>query len=192
VEFALAQAAGAPGERSKDCTGPRHGGLAVAKSEQGDSRQFLADASARLQQATGPQSAGTPDYPVKLTVVLSIPIDIEASSRGLFFQKIAASLSANRHMAGAVSRHSAWERRASVSSLDFDLDNQMSSLESEWRQAYEVSIAAREELEVLAGSLKPDASALAKVQDRLERAEDLKARIMAKIERLEDSILGNT
>ena len=77
-----------------------------------------------------------------------------------------------------------------MSSLDFDLDNQMSSLESEWRHAYEVSIAAREELEVLAESPKPDAFALAKAQDRLERAEGLKARIMAKIERLEDTILG--
>jgi hypothetical protein len=78
-----------------------------------------------------------------------------------------------------------------VSSLDFDLDNQMSSLESEWRHAYEVSIEVRAELEVLAGSLKPDTFALAKAQDRLERAEELKARIMAKIERLEDTILGN-
>ena len=77
-----------------------------------------------------------------------------------------------------------------MSSLDFDLDSQMISLESEWRHAYEASIAAREELEVLADSLKFDASALAKAQDRLERAEGLKARIMAKIERLEDSILG--
>jgi DNA repair ATPase RecN len=78
-----------------------------------------------------------------------------------------------------------------MSSLDFDLDSRMSSLESEWRHAYEVSIAARDELEVLAEYLRADASALAKAQDRLERAEDLKARIMAKIERLEDSILGN-
>jgi hypothetical protein len=77
-----------------------------------------------------------------------------------------------------------------MSSLDFDLDNQMSSLESEWRHAYEVSIAAREELEELAESVKPDPFALAKAQDCLERAEVLKARIMAKIERLEDSLLG--
>jgi hypothetical protein len=78
-----------------------------------------------------------------------------------------------------------------MSSLDFDLDSQMSSLESEWRHAYEVSIAAREELAVLSESPNSDAFALAKAQDRLERAEGLKARIMAKIERLEDSILGN-
>jgi hypothetical protein len=77
-----------------------------------------------------------------------------------------------------------------MSSLDFDLDSQMSSLESEWRHAYEVSVGARKELELLAESLRPDASALARAQDRLQRAEDLKARIMAKIERLEDSILG--
>jgi hypothetical protein len=78
-----------------------------------------------------------------------------------------------------------------MSNLDFDLDSRMSCLESEWRHAYEVSIAARKVLEVLGESPKPDASALAKAQDRLERAEDLKARIMAKIERLEHSILGN-
>jgi hypothetical protein len=77
-----------------------------------------------------------------------------------------------------------------MSSLDFDLDSKMSRLESQWRHAYEVSIAAREELTALAESLRPDAFALAKAQDRLEHAEGLKARIMAKIERLEDSILG--
>jgi hypothetical protein len=76
-----------------------------------------------------------------------------------------------------------------MSSLDFDLDSQMSSLESEWRQAYESSIAARAELHALAAKPKPNASTLAKAHDRLERAEGLKARIMAKIERLEDSIL---
>jgi hypothetical protein len=78
-----------------------------------------------------------------------------------------------------------------MSSLDFDLDSQMSSLESEWRHAYEISIAAREELQELNAALKPNASALAKAHDRLERAEVMKARIMTKIERLEDSVLGN-
>ena len=37
-----------------------------------------------------------------------------------------------------------------MGSLDFDLDSQMSSLESEWRQAYDMSIAARAELQTLA------------------------------------------
>jgi hypothetical protein len=78
-----------------------------------------------------------------------------------------------------------------MSSLDFDMDSQMSNLESEWRQAYETSIAARAELLALTDILKPSATAIAKAQTRLERAEGLKARIMAKIERLEDSVLGN-
>lgn len=77
-----------------------------------------------------------------------------------------------------------------MSSLDFDLDSQMSNLESEWRQAYDMSIAARAELQALSDAPKPSA-ALAKAHDRLERAEGLKARIMAKIERLEDSMLGD-
>jgi hypothetical protein len=43
--------------------------------------------------------------------------------------------------------HIAWS--LAMSSLDLDLDSQMSSLESEWRQAYESSIAARAELRAL-------------------------------------------
>ena len=77
-----------------------------------------------------------------------------------------------------------------MSSLDFDLDSQMSRLEMEWRQAYESSIAARAELEALATVPKARVSSVAQAQLRLERAEGSKARIMAKIERLEDSILG--
>jgi hypothetical protein len=76
-----------------------------------------------------------------------------------------------------------------MSSLDFDLDSQMSSLESEWRQAYETSIAARAELLALGAARKPNASTVAKAQTRLERAEGAKAYIMAKIERLEDRML---
>jgi len=78
-----------------------------------------------------------------------------------------------------------------MSSLDFDLDSRMSNLESEWRQAYDISIAARAELQALADSPKPNAATLAKAHDRLERAEGLKDRIMAKIERLEDTLLGD-
>ena len=78
-----------------------------------------------------------------------------------------------------------------MSSLDFDLDSQMSNLESEWRQAYESSIAARAEWQALAAKAKPNAVTLLKAQHRLERAEGLKARIMAKIERLEDNLLGH-
>jgi hypothetical protein len=77
-----------------------------------------------------------------------------------------------------------------MSSLDFDLDSQMSSLESEWRQAYETGIAARAELQSFAAIRKPNTLLIAKAHARLEQAENVKARIMAKIERLEDSILG--
>jgi hypothetical protein len=77
-----------------------------------------------------------------------------------------------------------------MSSLDFDLDSQMSRLEAEWRQAYETGIDARTELQALADTLRPSASAIAKAQSRLERAEGAKAHIMAKIERLEDRMLS--
>ena len=78
-----------------------------------------------------------------------------------------------------------------MSSLDFDLDSQMSHLEAEWRQAYETSVGARAEIQALTATPKPNAAAIAKAQTRLERAEGLKARIMAKIERLEDTVLGH-
>ncbi len=73
-----------------------------------------------------------------------------------------------------------------MSNLDFDLDSRMRSLESEWRQAYDLSMAARTELQALAATRAPNTLILAKAHDRLERAEGLKARIMEKIERLED------
>jgi hypothetical protein len=77
-----------------------------------------------------------------------------------------------------------------MSSLDFDLDLHMSSLEGEWRQAYESSIVARADYQSLAASSKANADLLDHARERLDRAEALKARIMAKIERLEDTMLG--
>jgi len=77
-----------------------------------------------------------------------------------------------------------------MSSLDFELDTQMSHLESEWRQAYEADNAARAELKALATSHVVKASVIEQARERLNRSEALKARIMAKIERLEDSFLG--
>jgi hypothetical protein len=65
-------------------------------------------------------------------------------------KQIAASLSANCHIGGAVSGHYVGPERTPMSS-----------------------------------------STLAKAHDRLERAEGLKARIMAKKERLEDEVLGH-
>jgi DNA repair exonuclease SbcCD ATPase subunit len=76
-----------------------------------------------------------------------------------------------------------------MSSLDFDLDTQMNNLEREWRQGYEASIAARAEFQALAADRKTRAAALDAARERLDRAEASKARIMAKIERLEETLL---
>jgi ribosome modulation factor len=77
-----------------------------------------------------------------------------------------------------------------MSSLDFDLDMQMDNLEKEWRQGYEAGIAARAAYQSLAASATTDAELLHLARQRLERAEALKANIMAKIKRLETSVLG--
>ena len=77
-----------------------------------------------------------------------------------------------------------------MSSLDFDLDMQISNLELEWRLAYDAIIGARAEYQALAVSLSTSVEALDLARERLERTESQKARIMAKIERLEDSLLG--
>ncbi len=77
-----------------------------------------------------------------------------------------------------------------MSSLDLELDSTMSRLEAEWRLAYDASIALRAEYQALAAQRLANAAALDALRERMERAEALKARIMAQIERLEDSILG--
>lgn len=77
-----------------------------------------------------------------------------------------------------------------MSSLDFDLDSQMNNLETEWRQVYEAGIIARADYHSLAANTTANARLLEKARERLERAEALKTRIMAKIERLEATMLG--
>ena len=77
-----------------------------------------------------------------------------------------------------------------MSSLDFDLDVQMVSLESEWRQVYEDSINARADYQALAATRTSSALLLDAARERLDQAEALKSRVMAKIERLEEKILG--
>ncbi len=77
-----------------------------------------------------------------------------------------------------------------MSSLDFDLDVQMVSLESEWRQVYEDSINARADYQALAANRTSSALLLDAARERLDQAEALKSRVMAKIERLEEKILG--
>ncbi len=78
-----------------------------------------------------------------------------------------------------------------VSSLDLDIDTQLINLESEWRQAYEASITARAEYQHLAMDRKVGAAQLDRARERLDKTEAMKERIMARIERLEDSLLGN-
>ena len=78
-----------------------------------------------------------------------------------------------------------------MSSLDFDIDSQMTRLELEWRQAFEASMLARGDFEALRNSEKPDPGRLKQAVDRLERAEALKARVMVKIEKLEESLLDS-
>jgi hypothetical protein len=77
-----------------------------------------------------------------------------------------------------------------MSTLDFELDSQMSRLESEWRRAYEAGNDARAELKALAASPTVKVIMIEQARERLNRSEALKARIIAKIERLEDSFLG--
>jgi hypothetical protein len=85
---------------------------------------------------------------------------------------------------------SAPKRQNPMNRLDFDLDTQMTRLESEWRQGYEASIAARAEYQALAADRNANADLLDAARERLDRAEALKSRIMTKIERLEDHLLS--
>lgn len=74
--------------------------------------------------------------------------------------------------------------------VDLDLDVQMVSLESEWRLVYEDSINARSDYQSLAANRASSALLLDAARERLDRTEALKSRVMAKIERLEEKILG--
>ena len=78
-----------------------------------------------------------------------------------------------------------------MSSLDFDIDSQMTRLEMEWRHAFEASMLAHGDFESLRSGKNPDPGRLQQAIDRLERAEALKARVMVKIEKLEDSLVNS-
>lgn len=81
-------------------------------------------------------------------------------------------------------------KNSRVSPAAPDLDDQMSQLEAEWRQGYEASLSARAAYQALASNPKAKLEQLDAARERLDRAEAAKARIMAKIERLEDQILS--
>ncbi len=76
-----------------------------------------------------------------------------------------------------------------MSRPNIDLDTKISSLELEWRLAYDASMVSRAEYQALAANSKGRMDALDLVRKRLERAESTKALIMAKIDRLDDSLL---
>jgi len=73
---------------------------------------------------------------------------------------------------------------------EIDFDVEISRLEFEWRQGYEASIAARAAYQKLAANRNANVELLDAARERLDRAEVLKSRIMAKIERLEAHILS--
>jgi hypothetical protein len=77
-----------------------------------------------------------------------------------------------------------------MSSLDLELDRRTDDLELEWRVAREASIIARAEYLALGANLKANAAAIDIARERLRRAEATEARILAKIELLEDTVLG--
>jgi hypothetical protein len=77
-----------------------------------------------------------------------------------------------------------------MSILDLELDSRMDDLELEWRDAREASIIARAEYLALKADLEANAAFISTARDRVLRAETREARIYAKIELLEDSMLG--
>jgi hypothetical protein len=77
-----------------------------------------------------------------------------------------------------------------MSSLDLELDGRMDDLELEWREAHEACTIARAEYRALGAYPEANAASLDGARERLRRAEVTEARIFAKIELLEDSMLG--
>jgi hypothetical protein len=77
-----------------------------------------------------------------------------------------------------------------MSSLDLELDGRIDDLELEWRRAHEASIIACAEYLALGADLKANAATIDSASERLRRAEVTEARIFAKIEILENSMLG--
>jgi hypothetical protein len=60
------------------------------------------------------------------------------------------------------------------------------NLKYEWRNAYETCIALRADYQSLAARSSTSARTLDEARERLDRAEALKARMMDKMERLDD------
>jgi hypothetical protein len=79
-----------------------------------------------------------------------------------------------------------------MSSLDLELDGDVNDLETEWRRAYEVFVAARTDYERLQDCCKANGGLLDVARMRMERAEAIKMRLMARVERAEDRLIGGS
>jgi pyruvate kinase len=77
-------------------------------------------------------------------------------------------------------------RRHKVGRLDDDFDLRLSHLEQEWHLAYEASRLAGADFLALSASPRVKFEEVQKARRRLDQAEDWKAQIMVKIERLEN------
>jgi hypothetical protein len=77
-----------------------------------------------------------------------------------------------------------------MSSLDLELDSKMDDLELKWREARQASIIARAEYRALGANPSANAATLDIARERLRRAEVTEARMVDKLELLEDSLLG--
>jgi hypothetical protein len=77
-----------------------------------------------------------------------------------------------------------------MSSLDLELDGMMDDLEFEWRAANAANLIAHAEYRALLADPQANANLLGGAWEWLSRIEARKARIFAKIESLEDSMLG--
>jgi hypothetical protein len=77
--------------------------------------------------------------------------------------------------------------------LDLELDSNLNDLETEWRRAYRVCGEARAYYEQLLRDCGPANGGLVDVARlRMEQAEALKARLMVKMERTEDGLIGGS
>jgi hypothetical protein len=92
--------------------------------------------------------------------------------------------------AGGIRIMTTRKKQDPVTRPDTDFDIEMNRLEFELRQGYEGSIAARAAYQALAADRTAKVELLDAARERLDRAEALKSRIMAKIERLEEYMLS--
>jgi hypothetical protein len=76
--------------------------------------------------------------------------------------------------------------------LDLELDCTVNNVETEWRRAHEACMAARADYDRVLDGCKANGGLIDVARIRLERAEALRARLLAKMERLEERIAGET